>query len=98
VRVVDPVNSFVYGGTQSYSVAPGSLLRLLNLLAAPAVPSMAGLRLTVGVAAGTALPSGGVLAVATTLDNRTNDAFAFVGQRQIGSVVPAGALSLSPLP
>jgi hypothetical protein len=98
VRVIDPVNATIYGGTQSYSVAPQSLLRLLNVLGAPAVPAVAGLRITVAVAAGTSLPSGGVLAVATTLDNRTNDAFAFVGQRQIGTVVPAGALSLSTLP
>jgi hypothetical protein len=98
VRVIDPVDSTIYGGTQTYSVAPGSLLRVLNLLAAPSVPVVNGLRITVAVAAGTVLPSGGVLAVATTLDNRTNDAYAFVGQRQAGTVVPAGALSVSPLP
>ena len=28
VRVIDPTTSEIYGGTQSYSVAPGSLLRL----------------------------------------------------------------------
>ena len=47
-----------------------------------------GLRITVGVTEGTSIPAGGVLASAYTLDNRTQDAFAFVGQRQSATVVP----------
>ncbi len=57
-------------------------------------PVKDGLRITVGVTEGTTLPSGGVLAAAYTLDNRTQDAFAFVGQRQSGTVVPQEILPL----
>ncbi len=82
VRVIDPVTAQVYGGTQTYSVAPGSLLRLGQILTAVGAPLVDGLRITVGITAGTAVPSGGILAAAYILDNRTQDAFAFVGQRQ----------------
>ena len=88
VRVIDPTTSVIYGGTLSYGVAPGSLLRLLGILDMVGAPVKDGLRITVGVTEGTAIPSGGVLASAYTLDNRTSDAFAFVGQRQSGSIVP----------
>ena len=82
VRVIDPVTALVYGGTQAYSVAPGSLLRLGQVLETVGAPRVDGLRITAAVAAGTAVPSGGLLAAAYTADNRTQDAFAFVGQRQ----------------
>jgi hypothetical protein len=82
VRVIDPVTSQIYGGTQSYSVAPGSLLRLGQILVAVGAPLVDGLRITVAVTEGTSVPSGGILAAGYTLDNRTQDAFAFVGQRQ----------------
>ena len=88
VRVIDPTTSEIYGGTLSYSVAPGSLLRLLGVLAMVGAPVKDGLRITVGVTEGTSIPAGGVLASAYTLDNRTQDAFAFVGQRQSATVVP----------
>ena len=81
VRVIDS-SSQILGGTQTYSVAPGSLLRLGQILQTVGAPFDDGLRITVAVAAGTAVPSGGLLAAAYTLDNRTQDAFAFVGQRQ----------------
>jgi len=81
VRVIDRTSQ-ILGGTQTYNVAPGSLLRLGQIFAAVAAPLEDGLRVTVAVAAGTSVPSGGILAAAYTLDNRTQDAFAFVGQRQ----------------
>jgi hypothetical protein len=98
VRVIDPTNSVVYGDTQTYSVAPGSLLRLLGILSTVGAPLKDGLRITVAVTEGTAIPSGGVVAAAYTLDNRTNDAFAFVGQRQSASIVPAEILPLDVRP
>jgi len=82
VRVIDPVTSQIYGGTQSYVVAPGSLLRLGAIFDAVSAPLEDGLRITVAVPEGTAIGAGGILAAAYTLDNRTQDAFAFVGQRQ----------------
>jgi hypothetical protein len=88
VRVIDPTTSEIYGGTQSYSIAPGSLLRLLGILGTVGAPVKDGLRITVAVTEGTQIPSGGVLASAYTLDNRTQDAFAFVGERQSATVVP----------
>ena len=83
VRVIDPVTAEVYGGTRSYTVAASSLLRLGAILAAVGAPQIPGLRITVAVKeTAPAFSSGGVLAAAYTLDNRTQDAFAFVGQRQ----------------
>ncbi len=98
VKVVDPVNQAVYGGTQNYSIAPKSLLRLAAILQAAAVPAIAGLRITVAIKEGAGVPTGGVLAVATTLDNRTNDGFAFIGQRQSGTIVPAELLPTEIVP
>jgi hypothetical protein len=98
VRVIDPTTSVVYGGTQTYSLAPGSLLRLLGILSTVGAPVKDGLRITVAVTEGTAIPSGGVVAAAYTLDNRTNDAFAFVGQRQSAAIVPAEILPLGVKP
>ena len=98
VKVIDPTSGVVYGGTQTYSIAPGSLLRLLGILGSVAAPVKDGLRITVGVTEGSPIPSGGVLAAAYTADNRTNDAFAFVGQRQSGSIVPAEAIPLDVKP
>ncbi len=98
VNVVDPTTSEIFGGTRTYSIAPRSLMRLLGYLATVGAPVEDGLRITVGVTAGTTIPAGGVLAAAYTLDNRTNDAFAFVGQRQSASVVPAEAISFDVRP
>jgi hypothetical protein len=81
VRVIDSASQ-ILGGTQTYSVAPGSLLRLGEILETVGAPLVDGLRVTVAIAAGTSVPSGGLLAAAYTLDNRTQDAFAFVGQRE----------------
>jgi hypothetical protein len=82
VRVIDPVTSEIYGGTRSYVVAPGSLLRLGAVFDAVGAPLIDGLRITVAVPEGTSVPAGGALASAYTLDNRTQDAIEFVGQRQ----------------
>ena len=81
VRVIDR-SSQILGGTRTYSVAPGSLLRLGQILSTVGAPLEDGLRITVAIRAGTPVPSGGILAAAYTADNRTQDAFAFVGQRQ----------------
>jgi len=91
VSVIDPETSLVYGGVQSFSVAPKSLLRVGRILEAATVgaPLKDGLRITVAIKEGTSVPSGGVLAVASTLDNRSQDQYAFLGQRQSGTVVPA---------
>lgn len=83
VRVIDPVTAEVYGGTRSYTAAANSLLRLGPVLALVGAPQVPGLRITVAVKeTAPAFASGGILAAAYTLDNRTQDAFAFVGQRQ----------------
>jgi hypothetical protein len=83
VRVVDPVTAEIYGGTQNYTVAANSLLRLPGILTTAGAPQVPGLRITVAIKeTAPALATGGVLAAAYTLDNRTQDAFAFIGQRQ----------------
>ena len=83
VRVIDPVTAEIYGGTRTYTVAAGSLLRLGPILATVGAPQIPGLRITVAVKeTAPAFSAGGLLAAAYTLDNRTQDAFAFVGQRQ----------------
>ncbi|HEV8610127.1 MAG TPA: hypothetical protein VGS98_08680 [Thermoanaerobaculia bacterium] len=83
VRVIDPVTTEIYGGTLNYTVAPGSLLRLGAVLTTAGAPQIPGLRITVAVReTAPSFASGGVIAAAYTLDNRTQDAFAFVGQRQ----------------
>ncbi len=97
VRVIDPVTAVIYG-TQTFSVAPKSLLRAGRILETVGAPLIEGLRVTVAVAYGTVVPTGGVLAVASTLDNRSQDQYAFVGQRQSGTVVPVEALPLQALP
>jgi hypothetical protein len=82
VRVIDPVTSEIIGGTQSYVVAANSLLRLGAILSTVGAPLVPGLRITVAVKeTAPAITTGGVLAAAYTLDNRTQDAFAFVGQQ-----------------
>ena len=92
VKVIDPVTSVVYGGTQNVTVPPKSLVRVGRILETVGAPVTAGLRITVGVKEGTTLPSGGILAVASTLDNRSQDQYAFVGQRQSPTIVPAEML------
>ncbi len=83
VRVIDPVTSEIYGGTQTYVVSANSLLRLGSILSTVGAPLVPGLRITVAVKeTAPAFTAGGVLAAAYTLDNRTQDAFAFIGQRQ----------------
>jgi hypothetical protein len=83
VRVIDPITTEVYGGTQNFTVAPGSLLRLGAILVAVGAPQVPGLRISIAVKeTAPAFTTGGVIAAAYTLDNRTQDAFAFVGQRQ----------------
>ena len=100
VSVIDPVTSLVYGGAQNFSIAPKSLLRVGRILEAMSVgaPVKDGLRITVAIKDGTAVPSGGILVVGSTLDNRSQDQYAFVGQRQSGTVVPAEMLPLEVVP
>jgi hypothetical protein len=97
VRVIDP-NATIYGGTQSFTIAPRSLLRVGRIIETVGAPLVNGLRITVAIKEGTTVPSGGVLAVASTLDNRSQDQYAFVGQRQSGSVVPADMLPIEDVP
>jgi hypothetical protein len=97
VRVIDP-NATIYGGTQSFTIAPKSLLRVGRIIETVGAPLVDGLRITVAIKEGTAVPSGGVLAVASTLDNRSQDQYAFIGQRQSGSVVPAEMLPIEDMP
>jgi hypothetical protein len=100
VSVIDPETALVYGGTQNYSIAPKSLLRVGRILEAAVVaaPVKDGLRITVAVKEGSSVPSGGVLAVGSTLDNRSQDQYAFVGQRQSGAIVPAEMLPAEVVP
>ena len=97
VRVID-LNATIYGGTQSFTIAPKSLLRVGRIIETVGAPLVNGLRITVAIKEGTAVPSGGVLAVASTLDNRSQDQYAFIGQRQSGSVVPAERLPVEEIP
>ena len=97
--MIDPVTSEIYGGTRNYTVAAGSLLRLGAVLATAGAPQVPGLRITVAVKeTAPAISSGGVLAAAYTLDNRTQDAYAFVGQRQSGTLTAKEMLPKDPLP
>lgn len=99
VRVIDPVTSEIYGGTRNYTVAARSLLRLGAILVTVGAPAVPGLRITVAVKeTAPAISSGGVIAAAYTLDNRTQDAYAFVGQRQSGTVVAKEMLPKDSLP
>jgi len=98
VKVIDPVTATVYGGVQTFNIAPKSLLRVGRILETVGAPSIDGLRITVGIHEGTILSSGGILAVGSTLDNRSQDQYAFVGQRQSGAVVPAQMLPVEALP
>ena len=98
VRVIDPVTATIYGGTQSFTIAPKSLLRVGRIMETVGAPLVNGLRITVAIKEGTTVPSGGVLAVASTLDNRSQDQYAFIGQRQSGTVVPAEMLPIDEMP
>src|SRR5450759_409218 len=97
VRVIDS-NATIYGGTQSFTIAPRSLLRVGRIIETVGAPLVNGLRITVAIKEGTTVASGGVLAVASTLDNRSQDQYAFIGQRQSGAVVPAEMLPVEELP
>ena len=98
VRVIDPVTATIYGGTQNFTIAPRSLLRVGRVIETVGAPLVNGLRITVAIKEGTSVPSGGVLAVASTLDNRSQDQYAFIGQRQSGAIVPAGMLPVEEVP
>jgi hypothetical protein len=88
----------IYGGTQSFTIAPKSLLRIGQILVIVGAPLVNGLRFTVAIKEGTTVASGGILAVASTLDNRSQDQYAFIGQRQSGAVVPAEMLPVEEIP
>ena len=98
VRVIDPVTSAIYGGTQNFTIAPRSLLRVGRIIETVGAPLVDGLRITVAIKEGTSVPSGGVLAVASTLDNRSQDQYAFIAQRQSGTIVPAEMLPSEEVP
>ena len=92
VRVIDPVNATIYGGVQTFTIAGKSLLRVGRIIENVGAPVVHGLRITVAVREGQTISSGGILAVASTLDNRSQDQYAFVGQRQSGTILPADLL------
>ena len=98
VRVIDPVNAVIYGGPQNFTIAPKSLLRVGRILETVGAPLKDGLRVTVAIKEGTVIASGGILAVASTLDNRSQDQYAFVGVRQSGTIVPAEMLPVEDVP
>ncbi|HLN58439.1 MAG TPA: hypothetical protein VK416_07745, partial [Thermoanaerobaculia bacterium] len=98
VRVIDPVTATIYGGTQNFTIAPRSLLRVGRVIETVGAPLVNGLRITVAIKEGAPVPSGGVLAVASTLDSRSQDQYAFIGQRQSGTIVPAGMLPVEEVP
>jgi hypothetical protein len=98
VRIIDPVNATIYGGIQNFTIAPRSLLRVGRILETVGAPLKDGLRVTVAIKEGTVLGSGGILAVASTLDNRSQDQYAFVGMRQSGAIVPAEELPVEDVP
>ncbi|MGH9398996.1 MAG: hypothetical protein ACRD00_01410, partial [Thermoanaerobaculia bacterium] len=81
-RVIDPVTNIIYGGTQTFSIAPRSLLRVGNILQTVGAGLIDGLRITVAIREGTSVPAGGVIATATVTDGRTLDSYAVLGQRQ----------------
>ncbi len=89
VRVIDP-SAQVLGLTQSFSIAPRSLLRVGTILQAVAAPLIDGLRITVAIKENTVVTAGGLLATATVTDNRTSAAFAVLGQRQSSNAVSGG--------
>ena len=63
VRVIDPITAEIYGGTRTYTVAAGSLLRLGPILATVGAPQIPGLRITVAVKeTAPAFSGGGVIA------------------------------------
>jgi hypothetical protein len=97
VRVI-AADATIYGGTQSFTIAPKSLLRIGQILVIVGAPLVNGLRFTVAIKEGTTVASGGILAVASTLDNRSQDQYAFIGQRQSGAVVPAEMLPVEEIP
>jgi hypothetical protein len=98
VRVIDPATAVIYGGAQNFTIAPRSLLRVGRIIENVGAPLVNGLRITVAIKEGTSVPSGGVLAVASTLDNRSQDQYAFIAQRQSGTVVPAEMLPVEEIP
>jgi hypothetical protein len=89
VRVIDP-SSNILGGTQSFSIAPRSLLRIGNILQAVGASLIDGLRITVAIKENTLVTAGGLIATATVTDGRTGDAYAVVGQRQPSSAASGG--------
>jgi hypothetical protein len=78
-RVISPVEELILV-TQTFSIAPHSLLRAGNILQGAGL--FEGLRITVAIREGTNVPAGGVIATATVTDGRTGDSYAVVGQRQ----------------
>ena len=89
VKVVDP-SALVIGGTQNFTVAPRSLLRVGTILQAVGAPLLDALRITVAIKEGTSVIAGGVIAAATVTDNRTSSSYAVLGQRQSSAAAASG--------
>ncbi len=87
VKVIQSPSNAVLA-TTSYTIAPKSSLHAGNPFFA--MPLDDGLRLTVAVREGTAIPAGGALAAATVTDLRTNDGNVILGQRQSAGFLGSG--------
>lgn len=86
VRVIQPDATILT--TNSYTVAPKSLLRIGNPVLGLAPDD--GLRVTVAVRENNPVTSGGILAAATVTDMRTNDSNVVLGQRQSAGFLGSG--------
>lgn len=86
VRVIQPDATVL--ATNSYTVAPRSLLRAGNPFLGLALND--GLRVTVAVRENNPVTAGGVLAAATVTDLRTGDANVVLGQRQTPGFLGSG--------
>ncbi|MEO8189643.1 MAG: hypothetical protein ABI682_04825 [Acidobacteriota bacterium] len=87
VKVIQSPSTAVLA-TNSFTIAPKSLLRVGNPFAGIALDDT--LQVTVAVREGTAIPSGGILAAATVTDVRSGDANVVLGQRQSAGFLGSG--------
>ena len=90
VKVIDPVTSVIYGGTQNFLIASRSLLRIGTILQMVAAPLIDGLRITVAIKENTVVTAGGLIASASVTDNRTGRRYTELGQRQPSSAASGG--------
>jgi hypothetical protein len=98
IAIIDPIDATVYH-KETATIPPYSYHQFNDVLdpaVDPSVPPKAGLRITVAVPE-TADPAATVLAAAYVADNRSQDGYAFIGERQTDSISPQ-VLGVLPLP